>query len=460
MITLLLLSLLVQDDRKEERDRIEMLKRVAPAMLETEARSSSTPPTITYGTFDRNVPYLSDVLPLYSTGKRTTTAYDLGTLATRTTGVRVAGDSRLPGFFLDEKGLFVTTCDAVKGRGKDGTVRLSDGRSMKATLVTSDEHVGLALLRLESADPTKPLALGDSAGVSPGQTVVIATFAGDAVVLRKAAVISRHRSAVDLYSAEDFIHIDYAALPHEIGAPVLTLDGAVVGIIAETAYESTGEGRVPRRCYAIPSATIKAFLAKRSQAGTFELGIVGVSTKDVEKGCRIESVSKESAAEKAGLQPGDVIVAIDGKPVKDALDLQRATKFRARETVEVTFTRADGTMKVKLTVGVWEPAKPEPEPHAQVRDRLGLEVVGLTDDLRKFLDLGERNGVVIQRVMAGSLAEQAGLRKGDAITSVDNVAVESVDQFLAKARAVAKDSYVVLDTWRDGKRVPVVIKMK
>ena len=452
MIALLIATLFaMQDDRRDERERMEMLKRVTPsvgAVPATPQQLWTTSPGVTYaealGSHTIFAPTVSS--------PRAYATQALSALSTRE-----GAPGTVHGFFIDDKGTFLTVSDALKGF-RD-TVKLADGRTVKARVITREERVGLAVLHLDTGDATTALAFGDSAAVVAGRTVIVVASADGTPVLRKVAVIGRSRGAIDSYSVEDFIHLDYAALPGDVGAAVLDLDGALVGILAEPAYESSGNGReVPRRAYVIPVATIKAFLAKRDGQGRFEVGILGVTLKD--DSAFLKSLVARGPAEKAGLQAGDVITHIDGVDVRDRIDVERRTKFRAREEVEVTVKRGDASIKVKVTVGVWEAPKPEPEPKQQVRDRLGIEVVELTDDLRKFLDLGDRKGVVIQRVEAGSLGEQAGLRKGDAIVMIDTVAVDSVDSFLKKARALPTDGYVVFETWREGKRVPVVLRMK
>ena len=152
-------------------------------------------------------------------------------------------------------------------------------------------------------------------------------------------------------------------------------------------------------------------------------------------------------------------MSADGRPVRDLIDLQRCTRFKAREKVTLGIRRKENLLNVDVTVGVHLAAKPKRDPAEAAMDRVGLEVSELSEGLRTFLDLPDLKGVVIQRVHAGRPAAASGLKKGDVITSIDNLVVDS-PRTLQEALVDLKADYFVLETWRDGTKVPVVVRMK
>ncbi|MBI2932115.1 MAG: PDZ domain-containing protein [Planctomycetes bacterium] len=459
MKTLIILAMLLQvDDRKVERDRMEMLKRVGGGVgtVETEREDVYGLRNLARGgysftaraDFDQVIPFQIEDAKSAAVMARAMARF-----------LKSPAPSRpLPGFFLDDKGTFLTTTEGLSGSKHN--IRLPDGRTLKADVITNESKVGLAVLQVKDAKSVKPLSLGDSSKLEPGRTVLVATFAGTSPVLRQAVVIDRDPTALDTYSVEDFLHIDYPATPDEVGSPVLDLDGNVIGILAKPVFEKVEEVDLPRRAYVIPAATIAAFLAKRDAQGKFEIGFVGVALEKSPYGGEITYVASGSAAEKAGLQVGDVITTLEGKTVQDFDDLRRLVCFRARETVDFTIRRKEETLTVKVTVGVREEPKPTPSPAEVLREKTGLTLMDLSEDLRKFLGVEKDKGVVVAEVASGSAAEQAGLQKGDVIASVDNGAVDSSEQMTEKIAKIQKDAYVVLETYRSGKRVPVVIKVR
>lgn len=467
MLALMLLSAFVQDDRAEERARMELLARLKSAVASVRPADRPVTTSASVDLYQRAVATqslrsLSD--PVYS-GPATTWGRLVQDVAESRTGTLHVGsrtrESTGPvlGVFLDDAGTLLTAEAAIAGSREEPTVVLPDGRTAKARVVTSDPTVGLAILKVEFKSTAIPH--GDAAPLIAGRTVIVATRAGDDPAIRRAAVLGRPGSLESLASAEDFFHLDYAALPHELGAAVLDLDGKFVGLIVRTAYESAGGGgEIPRRAYAVPIGTIRAFLAKRDDQGRFEPGYIGVRVESEKDGLRVIEVVPGSGADRGGLKHGDVILSVDGRTVSAVGDLTRIVRFKAREKVRIVVARDRKEETLELEVGVLEADRPKATPQQVLLDRVGLEVVDLTEELRKWLEMPDQEGVVIQRVVEGSVAAQAGLRKGAVITRVDNSPVGKADAFREKVRELPRDTYLVLEVWQDGKRMPVVLKVR
>ena len=157
---------------------------------------------------------------------------------------------------------------------------------------------------------------------------------------------------------------------------------------------------------------------------------------DEAKGALVSSVTPESPAEEAGIEAEDVILAADGRPIADNSDLSRYISSKAPGTeVELEVLRSGRRMKIALTLGTF-PEDPTSVARADTdRPRLGMSVRDLTSSLAEQLELPRATrGALITEVEAGEPADDAQLRRGDVIVSVNGERVESVDEF---ERAVA-----------------------
>jgi len=273
------------------------------------------------------------------------------------------------GFVISEDGLAVTN-DHVAGGGESLQVRFSDGKSYKATLVGTSSRDDIALIKIEGAPKLTPATLGNSDGLRVGDDVVAignALALGDQPSVTKGIVSALNRTLSEETGAiiSGVIQTDAAINPGNSGGPLLNAAGEVVGVNTAIVGNSQNIG------FSISSNTVNSLLPALKAAGGADiaqkagfLGVapVSVDTLDaetkaqyditVDHGAVVQSVNRGTAAAKAGLQIGDVIVKVDGADVKNSSDLQQ--KIRAKkpgDSVLLDVMRAGQEMQITAQLG-------------------------------------------------------------------------------------------------------------
>ena len=328
----------------------------------------------------------------------------------------------------DEKGWVVTNSHVVED-AHEITVTLRDGRSFKAKLLGADPAVDIALLQIE-ADRLVELPLASSDDLQVGDFVVaIGNPFGLGQTVTYGIVSALGRTDLGIEGYENFIQTDASINPGNSGGALVTTDGRLVGI--NTAIMgATGNIGIG---FAIPANMVKAITTQLARYGEVQRGQLGVVMQDLTRdlarafglpkhgGAVVTQVVPGSAAEKAGLRSGDVIVGIDGREVKDGSALRNAIGvLRAGTEIDLEIIRDGKRKRVKATIALPRDARTEGE---KLSSRLSGAVLG---NLGKDHPLGEEGGVEIVSVEPGSTAWQAGLRKGDVIVSVNRRGVGSL----------------------------------
>ncbi len=337
------------------------------------------------------------------------------------------------------KGWIVTNNHVVEG-ADEITVTLRDQRSFKAKLLGADPAVDIALLKIE-ADHLTALPLADSDRLQVGDFVVaIGNPFGLGQTVTYGIVSALGRSDLGIEGYENFIQTDASINPGNSGGALVTTHGELVGINTAIVGNSGNVGIG----FAIPANMVKAVAKQLARYGEVRRGQLGVVMQDLtpdlarafgldrRRGAVVTQVVPGSAAEKAGLRPGDVIVGIDGKPVHGGSDLRNAIGvLRAGTTVRLSVVRDGRKRSVTATIALPRDARTEGE---RLAPGLAGAVLG---NLGKEHPLGESGGVAVLEVKPGSRAWEAGLRKGDVIVSVNRQAVADLlelSQLLSQAR--------------------------
>jgi serine protease Do len=364
------------------------------------------------------------------------------------------GVSMGTGFIISGDGYVLTNHHVVDG-ADTVKVRLSDRREFTAKVVGSDEQSDVALLKIDATGlPT--LRLGDSNRLRPGQWVVAigSPFGLDhSVTAGIVSAVGRSNPYADQRYVP-FIQTDVAINRGNSGGPLLNTRGEVVGINSQIFSNSGGYMGVS---FAIPIDVAMSAVKQLKATGKVRRGQIGVSVESVttekarglklpdSRGALINMVAPGSPAEKAGLEPGDVIRSFNGTTINDSSDLPplvgalppgtRTTLTVMREgkprDFDITLTQLDdGTASVAPVPGTRAPA-------AGMSNALGLVGEALDADDRKQLGLKPNEGVGIARV-DGLAARDAGVQPGDVILSVGHDPVGSpaaLDRELANVKA-------------------------
>jgi serine protease Do len=379
------------------------------------------------------------------------------------------------GMILDKKGHILTNYHVVRDVD-DIKVQLADKRKFEAEIVGTDPKTDVAIIRIKGTVPDglPTVTLGDSDALQVGSLVeaVGAPF-GLVQTVTEGIISATGRSEVGIADYENFLQTDAPINPGNSGGPLVNMRGEVIGMNSAIA---TSIGQFGGVGFAIPTSMIKVMLPKLIKGEKIIRGQLGVMiqemTKDLAKqfglsepkGVLVGQVNKDSPAEKAGLKAGDVIVRYDGQAatsVRQVRDLVANTLPGAKVKIEIIRDGKEKTVTATIGNQAAETTAAAPSQEgASLLSKLGLTVQTLTPDLAKQLGVETEKGVAITNVGEGSLAELAGLQKGDVIVEADRQPVATVDE-LEQALAKAKDkSQVLLRVARQGGSLFVVLQMK
>jgi len=373
------------------------------------------------------------------------------------------------GFLIDGEGRILTNAHVVKDADRIQVRFANDDREYPAEMVGVDELSDLAVIRVLGAPRLpEPLALGDSDKLRIGNIVMaIGSPMGLHQSVSIGAVSAKGR-VTRMTTYENYIQIDAAINPGNSGGPLVNLDGEVIGI---NTMISTASGGFDGIGFAIPSNQAKAVSAQLVATGKVTRGWLGIVMNPADAdlaeamgfadggGVLVADVTAGTPAEKAGLERGDVILAYDGRPVKDLQALRYFVADTAPGTeVTLSVLRGGERQAVKVTIepqpenlftrrpgsrpGPAESARPDGGVFAA--EGFGIEVRNLTDGLRSRYELGAGvQGVIVSKVDAGSGAGEKGLMEGVVIAEVDGKPTHDVAAFRAAFDA-AKGKDVLL----------------
>jgi serine protease Do len=357
------------------------------------------------------------------------------------------------GFILTPDGYVMTNAHVVEG-ADEVIVTLTDKRELKARIIGADRRTDVAVVKIE-ASGLPAVKVGDVNALKVGAWVMAigAPFGLDNTVT--AGIVSaKQRDTGDFLP---MIQTDVAINPGNSGGPLLNMRGEVVGINSQIYSRSGGFMGIS---FAIPIDEAIRVADQLRSSGRVIRGRIGVTiapvTKEVAeaiglgapRGALVQGVETGLPADKAGVEPGDIITKVDGKTVEKSGDLPRligAAKPGAKSTLQL-FRRGQ-VRDVAVTVIEFEADRPrrtaqgnEPQPAPQPKTAIGLAVADLTDAQKKELKL--RGGVRVEA--AEGPAARAGVREGDVIVTLDNVEITDAKQFNAQVAKLDKNKAVSL----------------
>jgi serine protease Do len=359
------------------------------------------------------------------------------------------------GFIIDPSGLIVTN-NHVIANAEQITVTLSDDTTLQAEVIGRDSVTDLALLKVEPKAPLPAAVWGDSNKVRVGDWVLAIGNPFGLGGTVTSGIISA--TARDIHSSpyDDFLQTDASINRGNSGGPMFNLAGEVIGI--NTAIFSPSGGSIGIG-FAIPSAMARPIIDQLKATGKVERGWIGARIQpvtdeiaeavglDKARGAMIATVDPASPAAQAKLQPGDVILSYEGKPIDRSRQLPRLVADTPPDTtVKLSMWRDGKEHEVELKVAALNPNRPPPPPPEPEKpkppptiDALGLKLAKLTPELRKQFSLPDAaKGVVITEVPQNSPAAAQALRPGDLVTAVGRDGVATPEEVQQKLAALKK----------------------
>ncbi|UEM23495.1 DegQ family serine endoprotease [Skermanella mucosa] len=381
------------------------------------------------------------------------------------------------GFIIDAGGYVVTNNHVIDG-ADEISVTLHDGSRLDAKLVGRDPKTDLALLKVEAGKPLAYLEFGDSDTARVGDWVIaIGNPFGLGGTVTSGIVSARGRD-IQAGPYDDFLQLDASINRGNSGGPTFDVQGRVIGI--NTAIFSPNGGSVGIG-FAIPSNLAKGVIAQLRENGAVSRGWLGVQIQQVTpeiadslglepKGALVADVTANSPAAKAKLAAGDVILALDGRPVDTIKDLTRmVADSKTGSTVKLDILRRGKRETVAVTLDAM-PDQPQVAAATQSPDQPGAAqtdtVLGMT---LSSLDMSGRRRFGLSEGVEGVLvvgledaANGVNLRPGDVITEVGNERVAAPAQIAAKveeAREAGRGA-VLLRVNRQGTEQFVAVPIK
>jgi serine protease Do len=368
------------------------------------------------------------------------------------------------GFIIDPNGIIMTNAHVVKD-ASEVTVKLTDRREFRAKVLGADPKTDIAVIKID-AHNLPAVTLGDSKQLKVGEWVLAigSPFGFDNSVT--AGVVSATGRSLPSDAAVPFIQTDVAVNPGNSGGPLFNAKGEVVGINSQIYSQSGGYQGVS---FSIPidlAAKVKDQIVAH---GKVEHAKLGVSVQEVNQqladsfgldrpaGALVANVEKGSAADKAGLETGDVIRSIDGQQVISSGDLSAAVSADQpghKATMQVWRKGKPMTITAMLGNATDKVAKADTDSKSDNGGKLGLAVRPLQPQERK--QVGIANGGLVVEDVAGPAAA-AGVEPGDVILSVNGQSVSSVEQMRAIVAKSNKSAALLVQRGDDKIFVPIRI---
>ncbi len=349
------------------------------------------------------------------------------------------------GAVVHEKGYVVTNAHVVKGATKI-KIGFSDGKEYAAKVVKADDEKDIAILQVEAEKDFPVVELGSSSDLMPGETVLaIGNPYGYANTITTGVVsaIGRDIKVTEKFWLRGLIQTDAPINPGNSGGPLLNINGKLIGITTAIRAEAQNIG------FAIPVDSLvdnlsQMLMPEKMRRASLGL-VIGKTTKvNDTKGVVVDSVNTTGPAGRNGIEPGDVIVKLNGEQLSGIIDFYVHLMDKAMgEPIEVTYIRPkesdQKSRKTRLTLK----AKPLPDGRKFVRSFFHMQLSELTEKVAREFDFdGAHPVLIVTHVIPSGTADRAGIEEGDIILQVNNRAVSNMKELSLEMEKVSEGSVV------------------
>lgn len=382
------------------------------------------------------------------------------------------------GFIISKDGYILTNHHVVESAKEGGiSALLKDGRKFPARVVGLDAKTDLAVLKIDATD--LPVAeLGDSDQVRVGQFAFAIGAPFDLPYTFTVGVVSAtgRNSLTRQVSYENYIQTDASINPGNSGGPLCDLDGRVIGINTLINGFNRGLG------FAVPSNMAREVSLQLIANGRVRRPWLGIEIEALGKnemlrknfpgvvdGVVVRSIMANAPADRSELEPGDVVLKVDGATVKSEWDLQKEIlSKKIGQNVNLEIWRQGKPIIIPVKTGELPstdsrqalrlPARPTPlQKPAPQNSGLGLQLQDMNETLAKAMQMETSEGALVTEVTAGSPAAAAGIRLKDVITELNGNPIRSAQDFEKASQGDLPDSGLMVRIQRGDKKTYAVI---
>lgn len=355
------------------------------------------------------------------------------------------------GVIVDKNGYILTNNHVVDGADTIRVKLHGDSTEYKARLIGADFETDLAVIKIDAGRPLAAAKIGNSDAVQVGDwAVAIGSPFGFEATVTAGIISALGREVSGAEQFQRFLQTDAAINPGNSGGPLLNINGEVIGINTAIATQNGGYQGIG---FAMPINTAVKVYNSIIKEGKVTRGSIGIGWQKYPRqeevlkalgathGVLVENVAPGGPAEKAGIKRDDIIIALNGKPVKNGDDLvARVADLPVGSQATVTVDRGGKKMDFKLTIGAREevfasdprfsrnrrPGVPE-RSETSSQAKFGISIRALSEAELENLPADQKGGVLVTRIEAGSFAEEIGLMERDVIFSINRQPVNSID---------------------------------
>lgn len=360
------------------------------------------------------------------------------------------------GFIIDKEGYIVTNNHVVENADKIKVI-LSNENEYDADIIGRDPNTDLALIKIKAENELPVVELGNSDEIQVGEWVIAigSPFGLEHTVT--AGIISAKGRVIGSGPYDDFLQTDASINPGNSGGPLIDMNAKVIGI--NTAIIAGGGGGIG---FAIPVNLARGIIEQLRTKGQVSRGWLGVAIQDISneemmeyyglkerKGALVAEVFEGDPAAKAGIQPHDLILEVDGKEIESSRDLTRIiADSGVGNSVEVKVLRNGKVKTFEVELAQRKDAKQAPENERSEREdlgnELGISVTPVTPEIAKRFNMKDTIGVLVTHVEPDSKADDADVRRGDLIKEINHQPINSVNDFTKILREVKKGEEIFL----------------